>query len=93
MYSGKYVNPVSGKTVKKKGEVADTVKELALETYSGKCYVLYMDCFFTSGPLVEELQERGIYTVRTIKQNAAGFSKELRDVTPEKSKFLSLQFV
>ena len=39
MYSGKYVNPVSGKTVKKKGEIADTVKELALETYSGKGHV------------------------------------------------------
>ena len=93
MYSGKYVEPVSGKTVKKKGEVADTVKELVLETYSGKGHVLYMDRFFTSWPLVEELQERGIYTVGTIKRNAAGFPKELRDVTPEKGKFLSQQSV
>ena len=91
MYSGKYVDPVSGKTVKKKGEVANTVKELVLETYSGKGHVLYMDRFFTSGPLVEELQERGIYTVGTIKRNAAGFPKELRDVTPEKGKFLLQQ--
>ena len=81
MYSGKYVDPVSGKTVKKKGEVADTVKELSLETYSGKGHVLYINRFFTSWPLVEELQERGIYTVGKIKRNAAGFPKELRDVT------------
>ena len=53
--------------------------------------MLYMDRFFTSGPLVEELQERGIYMVGTIKRNAAGFPKELRDVTPEKGKFLSQQ--
>ena len=48
-----------------------------------------MDCFF--GPLVEELHK--VYTVRTIiiKQNAAGFPKELRDVTPEKDEFFFLQ--
>ena len=34
MNSGKYVNPVCGKTVKKKFEVADTIKELVLESYS-----------------------------------------------------------
>ena len=67
MYSSIYVNPVSGKTVKKKGKVADIIKELALDAYSGKGHVLYMDRFFTSGPLVEELQECGIYTVGTIK--------------------------
>ena len=41
MYSGRYVDPVSGKTVKQKGEVANTVKVLVLETYSGKGHVLY----------------------------------------------------
>ena len=69
MYSGKYVDSVSGKTVKRKGEVADTIKEFALETYSGKGHVLYMDRFFTSEPLVEELQECEIYTVGTILLN------------------------
>ena len=34
-----YVNPVCGKTVKKKFEVADTIKELVLESYS---YTIYM---------------------------------------------------
>ena len=50
-----------------------------------------MDRFFTNGPLIEELQECEIYTVGTIKRNAAGFPKELRDVTPEKGKFLLQQ--
>ena len=36
MHSGKYVNPVNGKTVKKKGEVANIIKELVLKSYSGK---------------------------------------------------------
>ena len=38
MHSGKYVNPVSGKTVKKKAEVANIIKELVLKSYSGKRY-------------------------------------------------------
>ena len=34
-----YVNPVCGKTVKKKFEEANTIKELVLESYS---YTIYM---------------------------------------------------
>ena len=67
MHSGKYVNPVSGKTVKEKGEVASIIKELVLKSSQVKVMDLYMDCLFTSGLLIEELWKYEVYIIRMIK--------------------------
>ena len=40
--------------------------------------MVYMDNFYTNGPLIEELVGDKTYIVGTIKQLAAGFPSELK---------------
>ena len=41
-------------------------------------HVVYMDNFFTSGPLVDELAKHDIFVAGTIQQTAQGFANELK---------------
>ena len=62
LYEGKPVNPLTGKKQRETGLVQK----------------VYMDNFFTGGPLVDELAKHDIFVAGTIQQTAQGF--------PERSK-------
>ena len=64
----------SGNKVSEKGLVSRVVNDL-VEPFYGESHVVYMDNFYTSGPLIHELAS---YVVGTIKQSAAGFPSELK---------------
>ena len=72
VYEGKPIDPATGKSTSEKGMVARVVKDL-VGPLSGLNHVVYMDNYFTSGPLVEELAQDKIYVAGTIKQRAVGF--------------------
>ena len=54
VYEGKPIDPVTGKSTSEKGMVIQVVKDL-VGPFSGFNHVFYIDNYFTSGPLVEEL--------------------------------------
>ena len=83
---GKPVDPVSGKSIPEKGMVSQVVKDL-VGPFSGSNHVVYMDNFFTSGPLVEELAQDKIYAAGTIKQRAVGFPESLKDLKLSKGSY------
>ena len=55
--------------------------------FSGLNHVLYLDNFFTSGPLVSELYKEKIYVAGTIQQRAAGFPNNLKDTRPARGSY------
>ena len=71
------------------GLVKRVVHDL-LASFTGLSHVVYMDNFYTSGPLADELAKDEIYTVGTIKANARGYPQELRSVTPKKGDYAAL---
>jgi len=79
VYEGKPVDPATGKKVTEKGLTLRVVKDL-LSVYVGLNHVVYMDNYFTSGPLIEALEMDGIYTTGTIKRRSQGYPRDLRDV-------------
>ena len=78
--------PATGKSTSEKGMVARVVKDL-VGPFSGLNHVVYMDNYFTSGPLVEELAQDKIYVTGTIKQRAVGFPEGLKSVKLSKGKY------
>ena len=50
-------------------------------------HVVYMDNYFTSGPIVEELAQDNIYVAGTIKQIALGFPESLKSVKLSKGNY------
>ena len=86
VYEGKPIDPVSGKAVPEKGMVSRVVKDL-VGLFEGFNHVIYMDNFFTSGPLVEELAKSKIYVVGTIRQSSAGFPDSLKGLKLAKGKY------
>ena len=50
-------------------------------------HVVYMDNYFSSGPLVEELAQDKIYVACTIKQRAVGFPEGLKSVKLSKGNY------
>ena len=88
LYSGKPVDPSTGKRVRDKGMVKRVVKDLA-NPFEGMNHVLYMDNFFTSGPLVDELAALKIYVVGTIQQRATGFPNSLKGIKIPKGSYLA----
>ena len=55
--------------------------------FSGFNHVVYMDNYFTSGPIVEELAQDNIYVAGTIKQIALGFPEGLKSVKLSKGNY------
>ena len=74
---GKPIDSVSGKPISEKGMVSRVVKDL-VGPFEGFNHVVYMDNFFTSGPLVEDLAKNKIYKAGTIRQTSKGFPENLR---------------
>ena len=74
MYDGKPTDPCTGKKVSEKGLVKRVVKDL-LAPFEGMNHVVYMDNFFTCGPLVDELSQMKIYVVGTIKKRQWVFQR------------------
>ena len=72
VYEGRPVDPGSGKSVAEKGMVFRVANDLT-RPFTGYNHVLYMDIFFTSGPLVEQLAEDKIFVAGSIKERAVGF--------------------
>lgn len=79
LYEGKPTDPCTGKHVPEKGMVKRVVMDL-VTPFSDMNHVLYMDNFFTSGPLVDALAKNMIYVAGTIQQRAAGFPDSLKGV-------------
>ena len=77
LYEGKPVNPLTGKKQRETGLVRKVVMDL-LEPFEHLNHVVYMDNFFTSGPLVDELAKHDIFVAGTIQQTAQGFPSELK---------------
>ena len=88
LYKGKPINPTTGKKVVEKGLVKRVVLDL-VRLYAGSNHVLYLDNFFTSGPLVDALAEIDIYTAGTIRQKARGFPLALKGVKPAVGAYVS----
>ena len=86
LYSGRRKDPLTGKKVSEPGLINRVVTDL-LEGFSGNNHVVYMDNYFTSGPLIECLAEKKIYVAGTIKQSASGFPQELKVPTPPKGQY------
>ena len=76
-YEGRPIDPITGKKKSDKGMVRRVVERLC-EPFEGMGHVLYLDNYFTSGPLVEGLRKKGIFLAGTIKQRARGFPEELK---------------
>lgn len=79
VYEGQPIDSSTGEKVPEKGMTMRVVQDL-LSPFSDLNHVVYMDNFFTSGPLVDALAEMGIYTAGTIQQRACGFPSGLKDV-------------
>ena len=88
VYSGKLTDS-SGKKIAVKGLVKNVVHRL-LTPFYGHQHVVYMDNFYTSGPLIEELAKQNVFTVGTILKNAAGFPASLKDVVLDKGDYTSM---
>ena len=76
VYDGMSVSPVTGKKVSERGLVKRVVRDL-LVSFTGLNHVVYMDNFYTSGEITQELAQQQIYAVGTIKSDASGFPSEL----------------
>ena len=72
-------------SIYEKGTVSQVLKDL-VGPFSVSNHVVYMDNFFTSGPLVEELAQDKIYVTSTIKQRA-GFPESLKDLKLSKGSY------
>ena len=73
------VDPVTGKKVHECGLVKRVVHDF-LASFTGLNHVVYMDNFYTSGELAEELAKDEIYMVGTIKSDAKGFPAQLKNL-------------
>ena len=81
VYEGKPIDSVSGKPISEKGMVSRVVKYLVGP------FDVYMDNFFTSGPLVEDLAKNKIYVTGTIRQTSKGFPENLRGLKLSKGRY------
>ena len=80
VYGGKPVDPITGKKVREEGLAMRVVQDL-MTPFRGMNHVVYLDNFFTSGPLVDALAKCGIYTAGTIQQKAKGFPELLKGLS------------
>ena len=86
VYDGKPIDSVSGKPISEKGMVSRVVKDL-VGPFEGFNHVVYMDNFFNSGPLVEDLAKNKIYVAGTIRQTSKGFPENLRGLKLSKGSY------
>ena len=89
IYDGMLVDPVKGEKVHERGLVKRVVHDLA--SFTGLNHVVYMDNFYTSGELAEELAKDEIYMVGTIKLDAKGFPAQLKNLTLSRGEYVSFK--
>ena len=65
VYEGKPIDPATEKSTSEMGMVTQVVKDL-FSPFSGFNHVVYMDNYFISGPLVEEIAQDKVYVTGTI---------------------------
>ena len=87
IYDGILVDPVTGKKVHECGLVKRVVHDL-LASFTGLNHVVYMDNFYTSGELAEELAKNEIYMAGTIKSDAKGFPAQLKNLTLSREEYI-----
>ena len=66
--------------------VSRVVKDL-VGPFEGFNHVVYMDNFFTSGPLVEDLAKNKIYVAGTARRTSKGFPKNQRGLKLSKGSY------
>ena len=88
VYEGKPIDPASGKSVSEKGMVNRVVNDL-VGIFEGHNHVVYMDNFYTSGPLADQLAQKKIFIAGTIKQRSSGFPSDLCSVKLPKGSYVS----
>ena len=86
VYEGKPIDPVTGKSTSEKRMVTRVVKDL-VDSFLDSNHAVYVDNYFTSGPLVKELAQDKIYVHGTIKQRAVGFPEGLKSVKLSKGNY------
>ena len=74
MYTGK-----EKKADTEKGLAHRVVTDLVVPHFSHRNHVIYMDNFFTSLPLFDDLAKSGIFACGTYRSNRVGFPKVLGD--------------
>ena len=82
------MEPGSGKSVAENGMESRLVNDLT-RPFSGCNHVLYVDNFFTSGPLLEQLAEDKIFVAGSIKERAVGFPDILKGLNILKGDYAS----
>ncbi|XP_064387842.1 piggyBac transposable element-derived protein 4-like [Halichondria panicea] len=87
VYSGRLTGS-SGTKVSEKGLLMRVVKQL-VEPFHTMNHVVYMDNFYTSGPLIVYLRKHDVFVVGTMKMSAAGFPSDLKGVVPHKGEYVS----
>ncbi len=86
MYNGRLTDSFGNK-VPHKGLVKDVVHGL-LERFHGHGHVVYMDNYYTFGPLIEELCSHDVLHVGTILKGVASFPASLEVVVPDKGSYV-----
>ena len=74
IYSGKEITQEHGLAHR-------VVTDLLVQQFSNKNHIVYMDNFFSSLPLFDELQQHGIMACGTYRTNRAGLPQDLTDKT------------
>ena len=67
VYEGKPIDPATGKFTSEKGMVTRVIKDLVGQ-FSGFNHVVYMNNYFTSGPIVEELAQDKVYVTSLLNK-------------------------
>lgn len=86
VYGGQPTNPKTGEKMKEKGLTMRVVQDL-VRPFSDCNHVVYLDNYYTSGPLVDALLEMKVYTVGTIQQRARGFPSCLKGLKPPEGRY------
>ena len=74
VYTGKEQNPQQ-----ERGGLGATVTHTLLKGYENKGHHVYMDNYFSSIPLFEDLRDKGIGACATVKTNKKYLPKEMRN--------------
>ena len=85
LYSGRRTDS-SGRKVTEKGLKTRVVTEL-VEPFKNSNHVVYLDNYYTSGPLIDTLAKDQIYVVGTIQQRAKGFPVSLKGIKLAKGEY------
>ena len=78
--------PLGGRLITEKGLKTSVITEL-VEPFKNRNHVVYLDNYYTSGPLIDNLAKDKIYVVGTIQQRAQGFPASLKGLKLAKGEY------